>query len=95
MLTLENLRKSYGQTVAVDGLSLVVPRGCVFGFLGPNGAGKTTTISMVVGLLKPDSGRVDLDGRGSPMDAQVRRSIGIAPQAIPEMNRHAIDNGPI
>lgn len=82
MLSLRQLRKAFGSTVAVDGLSLEVPRGCVFGFLGPNGAGKTTTISMAIGLLRPDSGEVDLDGRGSPMNPQVRRLIGVAPQAI-------------
>jgi ABC-2 type transport system ATP-binding protein len=82
MLTLENLRKSYGKTLAVDDLSLTVPNGCIFGFLGPNGAGKTTTMSMAVGLLRPDAGRVDLGGRGSPMDPEVRRSIGMAPQTI-------------
>ena len=82
MLTLRNLRKQFGAITAVDDLSLVIPRGTVFGFLGPNGAGKTTTISMAVGLLRPTSGEVDLDGRGSPTDPAVRRLIGIAPQSI-------------
>jgi ABC-2 type transport system ATP-binding protein len=82
MLALRNLRKSFGDIVAVDGLSLEVPRGTVFGFLGPNGAGKTTTISMAVGLMKPTSGEVDLDGRGSPANPAVRRLIGVAPQSI-------------
>ncbi len=66
----------------MDGLSLDIPRGSVFGFLGPNGAGKTTTITMAVGLLAPTSGEVDLDGRGSPTDPAVRRLIGVAPQSI-------------
>jgi ABC-2 type transport system ATP-binding protein len=82
MLKLQHLRKSFGKTLAVDDLSLEVPRGSIFGFLGPNGAGKTTTISMAVGLLRPDSGTVDLDGRGSPMNPETRRAIGVAPQAI-------------
>jgi ABC-2 type transport system ATP-binding protein len=82
MLHLDHLRKAFGSTVAVDDLSLTIPRGRVFGLLGPNGAGKTTTISMAVGLLRPDSGVVDLDGRGSPMDPEVRRGIGVAPQTI-------------
>jgi ABC-2 type transport system ATP-binding protein len=84
MLTLKNLRKSFGDIVAVDGLSLEVPRGVVFGFLGPNGAGKTTTLSMAVGLLRPDSGSVTLEAggvAGDPSDPAVRRRIGIAPQA--------------
>ena len=82
MLTLRNLRKQFGPIIAVDGLSLDIPRGSVFGFLGPNGAGKTTTINMAVGLLPPTSGQVDLDGRGSPTDPAVRRLIGVAPQSI-------------
>lgn len=82
MLRLDNLGKRFGSVTALDGLSLAVPRGTVFGLLGPNGAGKTTTISIAVGLMKPDSGSVDLDGLGSPHDPEVRRRIGAAPQAI-------------
>lgn len=52
-----DLTKRYGQRVAVDGLSLRVERGEVFGFLGPNGAGKTTTIAMLLGLVRPSAGR--------------------------------------
>ncbi len=58
MIFVEDLRKSYGQNVAVDGLGLTIHNGETLGLLGPNGAGKTTTINMIVGLLKPDSGRV-------------------------------------
>ena len=60
MLKLENLSKSYnkGEIKAVDNISLEVKSGEIFGFLGPNGAGKTTTIKMIVGLLKPDNGKV-------------------------------------
>ncbi|MCC6661749.1 MAG: ABC transporter ATP-binding protein [Phycisphaerales bacterium] len=82
MLTLTNLRKSFGRHVAVEGLSLSIARGEVFGFLGPNGAGKTTSINMAVGLLTPDSGTVDLDGRGPPTTPSVRAAIGVAPQAL-------------
>ncbi len=82
MLRLDNLHKRFGSVTALDGLSLTVPRGSVFGLLGPNGAGKTTAISIAVGLLRPDSGSVDLDGAGSPIDPAVRRRIGVAPQAI-------------
>jgi len=53
----ENLSRSFGTSVAVDSLSLEVPRGVVFGFLGPNGAGKTTTIRLLLGLLEPTAGR--------------------------------------
>ncbi len=60
MLKLENISKSYnkGAVKAVDNISLDIKPGEIFGFLGPNGAGKTTTIKMIVGLLKPDSGKV-------------------------------------
>lgn len=61
-LSAENLFRSYGETVAVDGVSLRVESGEIAGFLGPNGAGKTTTIKMLVGLLKPDNGTVTICG---------------------------------
>ncbi len=57
-----NLVKRYGDVVAVDGLSFVVPRGECFGLLGPNGAGKTTTIEILEGLLEPDAGEVEVLG---------------------------------
>jgi ABC-2 type transport system ATP-binding protein len=79
---MEHLRKSFGAVVAVDDLSLRVDRGEVFGLLGPNGAGKSTTIGMAVGLVRPDSGTVDLDGKGSPERAGVRRELGVAPQSL-------------
>ncbi len=59
------LTRSFGALTAVDDLALEVPQRCVFGFLGPNGAGKTTTIRMLLGLLKPDCGRVELFGQDS------------------------------
>ncbi|MFS8540563.1 MAG: ABC transporter ATP-binding protein [Tissierellales bacterium] len=64
MLKLKNLSKTYskGQIKAVDNITLEVKPGEIFGFLGPNGAGKTTTIKMIVGLLKPDEGKVFIDG---------------------------------
>lgn len=61
-LEASDLRRTFGQVVAVDGLDLTVPRGAVYGFLGPNGAGKTTTIRMLLGLLQPDRGTVRLFG---------------------------------
>ena len=81
MLSVRGLRKSYGDRVAVDGLSLEVRTGEAFGFLGPNGAGKSTTLSCMTGLLAPDAGEVLLDG-GSPTDPAVRKSLGIAPQSL-------------
>lgn len=64
MLKLQNLSKTYskGAVKAVDNIDLEIKSGEIFGFLGPNGAGKTTTIKMIVGLLKPDSGSIILDG---------------------------------
>ena len=82
MLQLSNVRKSFGNIVAVDGLSLSVQKGEIFGLLGPNGAGKSTSISLSVGLLSPDSGTVTIEGAGNPTDATVRRRIGVAPQAL-------------
>jgi ABC-2 type transport system ATP-binding protein len=82
VLTLENVRKSYGPMIAVDGLSLDVQRGEVLGLLGPNGAGKSTTVNLAVGLLAPDAGRVRIDRKGDPTDAAVRGVIGVAPQAL-------------
>jgi ABC-2 type transport system ATP-binding protein len=90
MLTLTNIRKTFGTppggVVAVDGLSLDIRAGEVFGLLGPNGAGKSTTISMAVGLLRPDSGDVRIASGpasgGSPDDPRFRALIGVAPQQI-------------
>jgi len=62
LIETRNLVKRYGDKMAVDDVSLEVKAGEVFGFLGPNGAGKTTTIKMIVGLLKPTSGRVSVAG---------------------------------
>jgi ABC-2 type transport system ATP-binding protein len=61
-IELSGLGKRYGQLVAVDDVSLSVPRGQVFGLLGPNGAGKTTTIKMIAGLIVPSAGRIRLGG---------------------------------
>jgi len=82
MLRVTNVRKAFGTTVAVDGLSLSIRQGEVFGLLGPNGAGKTTTVNMAVGLLKPDQGTIELDGAGSPDRPDVRGKIGVATQAL-------------
>lgn len=62
MIEVRELTKRYGQTTAVDELSLSVRAGEIFGFLGPNGAGKTTTIRMMMGLLQPSAGTVALGG---------------------------------
>ncbi len=79
---MEDLRKSYGDLLAVDGVSFEVRPGETFGLLGPNGAGKTTTIGMIAGTLRPDSGAVRLDGHEDPTRPSVRRLVGVAPQAL-------------
>ncbi|MGH2480100.1 MAG: ABC transporter ATP-binding protein [Ktedonobacteraceae bacterium] len=63
VLSIRNLSKQYGKRTAVDNLSLDVRRGEIFGFLGPNGAGKTTTIRMMLGLIAPGGGSVDILGK--------------------------------
>lgn len=68
MLEIRNLTKKYGNKVAVDNISFEVEKGEIFGFLGPNGAGKTTTIKMIVGLLKPDAGRIKINGYDNQVD---------------------------
>ena len=82
MLSLRNVRKTFGAIVAVDGLTLLIKQGEVFGLLGPNGAGKTTTVNMAVGLLRPDQGTIEIDGVGSPDQPDVRAKIGVATQAL-------------
>ncbi|MFI7607876.1 ABC transporter ATP-binding protein [Micromonospora sp. NPDC049366] len=71
---LSGLTKTFGAVTAVDGLSLRVEPGEVVAFLGPNGAGKTTTIDMLLGLARPDAGRVRVLG-GSPVDAIARGRV--------------------
>ena len=62
MIGAHDLTKAFGQVQAVDGLSFEAPDGCVTGLIGPNGAGKTTTFRIIYGLLRPDAGRVVVDG---------------------------------
>lgn len=75
----DNLRKAYGEKVAVNGLTLQVERGEVFGFLGPNGAGKTTSIKMMLGLVRPSSGSGWLLGRPIT-DRCARTKVGFLPE---------------
>jgi ABC-2 type transport system ATP-binding protein len=82
VLILREVSKNYGIVRAVDRVSLRVAAGEVVGLLGPNGAGKSTTVSLVTGLMRPDSGSVTIGAAGDPMTASVRRAIGFAPQEL-------------
>jgi ABC-2 type transport system ATP-binding protein len=77
-LHLERVTKRFGDFTAVDGLSLTVRAGRVYGLLGPNGAGKTTTIRMIVGITAPDEGTVALFG--SPVTPEAQNRIGYLPE---------------
>ena len=82
MLKLNQIHKAFGSMKAVDGLTLEILEGEVFGLLGPNGAGKTTTVNIAVGLLAADEGTVEIGDGHSPLDAASRALIGVAPQAL-------------
>lgn len=81
-IEVRDLRKRYGDVVAVDGVSLSVQQGELFGVLGPNGAGKTTLLELVEGLRRPDSGEIRVLGeRPWPRNAALRPRIGVQLQA--------------
>jgi ABC-2 type transport system ATP-binding protein len=78
VLELRDLARSYGDVVALDGVSFSVEEGQMFGFVGPNGAGKTTTMRIVLGVLAPDRG--DVLFRGTPVDFATRTRFGYMPE---------------
>ena len=87
VITVRNLRKSYGSTVAVDDISFDVAQGEIFAILGPNGAGKTTAVETIVGLRRPDRGDISVLGIDPQQDAQaLRQHIGVQLQqaAVPQ-----------
>jgi daunorubicin resistance ABC transporter ATP-binding subunit len=82
MIEAQSLRKRFGDTVALEGLDLAVPRGAVLGVLGPNGAGKTTAVRILTTLTRPDAGIARVAGHDVVAEAQaVRRSIGVTAQS--------------
>lgn len=84
MIKVENLKKSFGNVAAVDGLSFEIPKGEVVGLLGPNGAGKTTTMRLMTGFLSPDFGHISIEGipvAQNPTKAQ--KDIGYLPENNP------------
>ena len=76
-IRLRGVTKTFSGHVAVNELTLDVPRGSVFGLLGPNGAGKTTTLRMVMNIFAPDAGTIEILGR--PADHAARDRIGYMP----------------
>ena len=84
LIEAKNLKKSFGNFVAVDNINLTVERGEVVGFLGPNGAGKSTTMKMLTGFLEPDGGEIFIEGidlKSKPLEA--KKSIGYLPEGAP------------
>ena len=77
LIVAEDLVKNYGKVIAVNGLDLTLEEDTVTGLIGPNGAGKTTTIKMVLGLLKPDRGRVEVFGQDPWDNPNIRTLIGV------------------
>ena len=83
ILAIRGLTKSFDDTIAVRGIDLVVRVGSIFGIVGPNGAGKTTTLSMVTGLLRPDSGTVVVHGADVWSDpVAAKRQMGVLPDRL-------------
>ena len=80
MISAVGVTKKFGDNIAVENLNLEVKSGEIFGFLGPNGAGKTTTISMLIGMLVPTSGRIEIDGIDVVKDpTRAKALIGYVP----------------
>ena len=83
MLTISHLGKVFGSLVAVDDVSFALQPGQLVGLLGPNGAGKTTTVSMIAGLVTPDTGEILIDGARMSGDTDPKkRRIGLVPQDL-------------
>jgi ABC-2 type transport system ATP-binding protein len=81
MLRIEHLSKTFDTIKAVDDITLEVQKGEIFGLLGPNGAGKTTAISMIAGLLKPDSGKIVVDSMDLESNLRnIKKIMGVVPQ---------------
>jgi len=84
MIDIDNLKKAYGATLAVRGVTFSIPKGQVVGFLGPNGAGKSTTMKVLTGFIEPTSGTVSVKGINVVDNAvEARRHIGYLPENNP------------
>ena len=82
MLELKNISKTFGKCKALDGLSMTVPRGSVYGLVGPNGAGKSTAIRLMTGIYRPDSGSVTMEGLPVYENPVSKMRIGYIPDDI-------------
>lgn len=81
MIQIQNVTRSFGSTLAVNNVSLVIKKGELFGLLGPNGAGKSTLINVIIGLLKADSGQVSFSGFDGTGDRrEIKKILGLVPQ---------------
>ena len=100
MITVQNLKKSFGPKVAVNGISFTVEKGEVLGFLGPNGAGKSTTMRMITGFIPPTAGTIRIgsfDMLEQPIEAKLSRHLKnpdtqrqrAAASALAALSRHA------
>jgi sodium transport system ATP-binding protein len=82
MIVVKNLKKSFGEVKAVNGVSFEARDGEITGLLGPNGAGKTTTLRMLYSLLPPDEGEIRIDGMDPTTDAMdIKRTLGVVPDS--------------
>src|SRR5690242_2844284 len=92
VIEVQNLHKTYGDTVAVDDVSFTVQQGEIFGILGPNGAGKTTTVECIEGLRAPDTGRISvlgLEPRRDRTELTQRLGVQLQDSQLPERLRVA------
>ena len=95
ILRAENISKKYGKRTVVKGVSIEVKQGEIVGLLGPNGAGKTTSFYMIVGLVKPNGGKVFLDEKeitSSPMYKRAQMGIGYLPQEVSVFRKLSVED---
>jgi lipopolysaccharide export system ATP-binding protein len=95
ILEADNLIKKYKSRTVVKGVSVNVAQGEIVGLLGPNGAGKTTTFYMIVGLIKPNSGKIFLDGKditGVPMYKRAQMGVGYLPQEASVFRKLSVED---
>ncbi|MCB9360710.1 MAG: LPS export ABC transporter ATP-binding protein [Flavobacteriales bacterium] len=95
ILRAENIKKKYGKRDVVKGVSIEVKQGEIVGLLGPNGAGKTTSFYMIVGLIKPNDGRVFLDEKEitqAPMYKRAQMGIGYLPQEVSVFRKLSVED---